>query len=386
MTRLLLRLFVKDYRNIKQPAVRSSIGKMAGVTGIVCNLFLFCIKLAAGIMAGSVSVYADAANNLSDSAASVLTLLGFRMAQRPADKDHPYGHARYEYLSGLAIAVFVLLLGSEMAVSSVKRIINPNNGEISVFTFAVLGAAIVIKLWMFLFYRALGRHIGSASLQASAVDSRNDVITTATVLVGCLLRLYLDINIDGYIGLAVSLFILYSGMALVGSTVSPLLGKQADAELVSAIHALVLGNEKVLGIHDLLVHDYGPDNCFASIHVEISADESPLDCHDIIDSIEREVQSKLNVNLVIHYDPVVDDEEWNEMRRTVEQIIQTTNSRLSMHGFRIVKEREEAVLVFDLDVPYDMQRRQGELKAQIEAELSHLNKGYVTRIRCDGKE
>lgn len=387
MTRLLLRLFVKGYRNPKQPAIRSAIGKTAGITGIVCNFLLFCIKLAAGIMAGSVSVFADAANNLSDSAASVLTLLGFRMAQRPADKDHPYGHARYEYLSGLAIAVFVLLLGSEMATSSIKRIITPQNSEISTFTFVILCAAMALKLWMFLFYRRLGKLTDSLSLAASAVDSRNDVISTTAVLGGCLLRKFCDVNIDAYIGLGVSLFILYSGITLAKQTVSPLLGKQADAQLIEDITRLVLSNPKVLGVHDLLVHDYGPDKCFASIHVEISAAETPLDSHRIIDSIERDVQTKLNVNMVIHYDPVVtDDEEWQDMRGRVEDVIRGINPRFSLHGFRIVNDKTSSVLVFDLDVPYGTKYSPSEITSHIETALEAQGKKYATLISFDGKE
>ncbi|MBE6678151.1 MAG: cation transporter [Ruminococcaceae bacterium] len=387
MTRLLLRLFVKEYRNPKQPAVRSAIGKTAGITGIICNFFLFCIKLAAGIMAGSVSVFADAANNLSDSAASVLTLLGFRMAQRPADKDHPYGHARYEYLSGLAIAVFVLLLGAEMASSSVKRIINPTEVQFSTLALVILGAAILIKLWMFLFYRRLGKMTDSLSLAASAVDSRNDVLTTSAVLAGCLLRKYFDVNIDAYIGLGVSLFILYSGLILVRDTVSPLLGKQADAQLVEDITRIVLSDPKVLGVHDLLVHDYGPDKRFASIHVEVSAAETPLDSHEIIDRIERDVQTRLNVNMVIHYDPVVtDDEEWQDMRRRAEEIIRDINPRFSLHGFRIVNDKSASVLVFDLDVPYGTKYSAADISAQIETALQAQGKKYATLIRFEGKE
>lgn len=387
MTGLLLRLFVKDYKNHKDSAVRSSIGKTAGITGIVCNFLLFCLKLVAGIMAGSVSVFADAANNLSDCSASALTFFGFRMAQRPADKDHPYGHARYEYLSGLAIAVFVLLLGSEMITSSIKRIVHPTDNKMSALTALILAGAIVLKLWMFFFYRRLGKLTNSLSLAAAAVDSRNDVVTTSAVLAGCVLRLAWGINLDAYIGLGVSGFILYSGIMLVKDTISPLLGKQADAQLVEDITRLVLSDPKVLGVHDLLVHDYGPDKRFASIHVEISAEEDPFSGHDIIDRIEREVQNCLNVHLVIHYDPVaVNDSEWQDMRCRVDSVIRDINPRFSMHGFRIIKDKDADVLVFDLDIPYDVKYKGEEVSARIEAALKEQGKHYTTLIRFDGKE
>lgn len=387
MTGLLLKLFVKDYKTAEIPAVRSSVGRLAGIVGIVCNFLLFAAKLAAGILAGSVSVFADSANNLSDSAASVITLFGFRMAQRPADKDHPYGHARYEYLSGLAVAVFIISLGVELGVSSVKKIISQSTAEFSLFTFAVLGAAVLIKLWMFFFFRSLGRKIDSHTLKATATDCRNDVVATLAVLAGAGLQGLFGINADGYIGLAVCLFILYSGIKLVRETVSPLLGKRASAEQVEKLTALVTAHPEILGLHDLLVHDYGPDRCFASLHVELSAELDSLTSHDIIDGIERDALEQLNVHLVIHTDPIAaEDEEWNDMRRIVTRVVQEIDPRLSLHDLRIVRAEGLSRLIFDLDVPYSMSRRHGELKEAIEKRLAAEGKDYVLLIRFDGKE
>ena len=384
MTQLLLRLFVKDYKNANAPAVRTAIGKLAGITGIVCNFLLFALKLVAGLLSGAVSIVADALNNLSDAASSVVTLLGFRLAQRPADKDHPYGHARYEYLSGLIVAALILVIGMDLAESSVIRIFNPTVVEFSALTFVILGCAAAVKLWLCLFYRKTGKYIGSATLKATAVDSRNDVIATAAVLAGCLLQRYLQVQLDGYVGLAVSVFILWSGIGIAKETISPLLGQRADKELTEKISQRILSCPQVLGIHDLLVHDYGPGQCFASVHVEISAEEEPLVCHDLIDAIENDVLEQLNVHLVIHYDPVVtDDAEWEKMRQKVTRIIKGLDSRLSMHDFRVVRGASSPKLVFDLSVPYDMGQQKKELKTQIDQALQENGRNYTTVIRFD---
>lgn len=386
MTKLLLRLFVKNSDNTEEPTVRASVGRLAGATGIVCNSLLFLGKLIAGLLAGSVAIVADAVNNLSDASSSVVTLLGFRLAQRPADADHPYGHARYEYLSGLVVAVLILVIGVELVKSSVGKIIHPEPIDFSAPTVMILIASIAVKLWMAVFYGNLGKKIKSTTLSATSVDSRNDVISTAGVLLGCMAGYLFHINIDGIVGLLVALFILYSGVNIVKETISPLLGQQADGELVEKIHALVLSHEKVLGVHDLLVHDYGPGQCFASLHVELSAAEDVLACHEIIDHIENEVRKELHVDLVIHYDPVVvDDAEGNEMRAVLEEIIAQMDSRLSIHDFRMTRQGQEKKLVFDLAVPYDMGQSHEELKKKIDGSLTEKGKAYLTEIRFDGK-
>lgn len=383
MTKLLLQFFVKNNENTENPVVRASVGKLAGATGIVCNCILFLGKLIAGLMAGSVAIIADAVNNLSDASSSVVTLLGFRLAQQPADADHPYGHARYEYLSGLVVAVLILVIGVELVKSSVGKIIHPEPIVFSAITVTILVASIVMKLWMAMFFGALGKKIKSTTLAATSVDSRNDVISTASVLLGCLVGYFFHINIDGIVGLLVALFILYSGINIVKDTISPLLGQQADAELVEKIHALVLSHEKVLGVHDLLVHDYGPGQCFASLHAELSAEEDAIACHEIIDHIENEVRKELHVDLVIHYDPVVtDDAEGNAMRQMLEEIISQIDPRLSMHDFRITNGRK---LVFDLEVPYEMGQQYEALQQKIDESLQGKGKDYTTEIRFDGK-
>ena len=386
MTQLLLKLFVKEYPNQEDPAVHAAVGSLAGITGIVCNLLLFAIKLAAGLLSASVAIIADALNNLSDSASSVVTLLGFRLARRPADADHPYGHARYEYLSGLVVTMLILLVGAELVKSSLEKIFRPEPMYYSGVTFGVLAVSIAVKLWMAGFFRRLGKHIGSATLEAAAVDSRNDVFATSAVLAACVIGAVFHVNVDGYIGLAVAVFILYSGVETGKQTISPLLGQRADRELVEKISQLVLSHEQVLGIHDLLVHDYGPGQCFASLHAELSAQEDPLVCHDIIDDIEEDVLEQLHVHLVIHYDPVVtDDAEWNETRELVASVIREIDSRLSMHDFRMVRGAKQTKLVFDLAVPYAMAGQEKELKQKIEEALAGQGKGYPILIRFDAK-
>ena len=304
MTALLLRLFVKQHQDTENASVRNAIGKLAGFVGIVCNLLLFACKLAVGLLCGAVSVMADAVNNLTDVSSSVVTLLGFRLSERPADKEHPYGHARYEYISTLAVSAIVLFLGGELALSSIGRIVTPSEVRYSAVAYAVLVGSILVKLWMCLSVRKLGKTIRSATLLATAADSRNDVIATSAVLLCGILEDAFGCNVDGFAGLGVALFILYSGVMLAKETVSTLLGERADEELVQKIAELVCEDSMFLGMHDLMVHDYGPGQCFASVHVEVRPDESILTCHEHIDAIERRALSELRVHLVIHCDPI----------------------------------------------------------------------------------
>lgn len=306
MTRLLLRLFVRNYQDVRSPAVHASVGKLAGIVGILCNLLLFAGKFTVSLMAGSAAIMADAVNNLLDASSSVVTLIGFRLAQRPADHGHPYGHGRYEYLAGLLVAGIILLSGGDQARTAVEKIIAPSSTTFTAVTFVILILSMGVKLWMAVFYHNLGKRIQSTTLKAASIDSRNDIIASASVLLGCAIEYFFNINVDGYAALAVALFILYSGIRLTGETISPLLGKKADDELIEQISSLVLSHEQVLGIHDLLVHDYGPGKCYASVHAEMSANEDPVVSHEIIDHIERETLERVNVHLVIHFDPVVE--------------------------------------------------------------------------------
>ena len=358
MTSLLLRLFLKNPDDLTSPQSRAAVGKLSGYVGIVCNLLLSLGKGIVGVLTGSVSIAADALNNLSDASGSIVTLIGFRLADKPADEDHPFGHARAEYLSGLAVAGLILIIGAELVKSSVDKILNPTPVEFSPVVAGVLLASIGVKLWMFLFNNSLGKRIDSTALRATAQDSRNDCITTTAVLAAALIEHFWNLPADGYIGLGVALFILYSGVQLAKDTISPLLGENANPELQQKIVDYIAGQPKVLGYHDLMVHDYGPGQRFASLHVEMDYREDPLECHELIDDMERECLRSHNVHLVIHYDPVVvDDPELNRLKEQVCGLLRQKDPRLNLHDFRMTQGRKHMNLVFDVARPSDLHGR-----------------------------
>ena len=385
MTNLLLRLFVRDHQDPQNKKARAAIGALSGMVGIFCNLLLFAGKILAGTIAGSVSITADALNNLSDASGSILTLLGFKLADKPADAHHPFGHARYEYLSGLAVAAMILFIGFELAKSSIEKIFHPTVVEFSAVTAGVLLASIGVKLWMYLFNRKLGKYIRSTTLMATAADSRNDCVATSAVLAASLCECFFDLRIDGVMGLGVAVFILYSGLGLARETISPLLGENADPELRQKIVDYIEAQPKVLGYHDLMVHDYGPGQRFASIHVEMDRNEDPLVCHELIDDMERECLSSHNVHLVIHYDPVVtDDPELNRMRQLVAAILQVKDSRLSIHDFRMVPGQEHTNLIFDVALPAELRGQEETIQKSLEQALNDLGEGtFYTVITFD---
>ncbi len=371
MTKLLLSLFVKNPTQTQDPQVRSAIGTLSGMVGIFCNGLLFLGKLLVGTLSGSVSITADAMNNLSDASGSIVTLIGFRMADKPADEHHPYGHARAEYLSGLAVAVLILFIGLELARSSIEKIFSPTAVDFSAATAGVLIASIAVKLWMSLFNRSLGKHIGSTTLLATAADSRNDCIATAAVLLASLMEHFLDIRIDGYFGLGVALFILLSGWNLAKDTISPLLGENADPELREKIVDYIEAQPKVLGYHDLMVHDYGPGQRFASLHVEMDHREDPMDCHELIDDMERECLRSHNVHLVIHYDPVItDDPELTRLKDHCAALLAQQDPRLTLHDFRMIQGRRHMNLVFDVPLPNDLHGQKTAIRDSIETALN----------------
>ena len=371
MTNLLLHLFVKDADNTDSPKVRAAIGTLSGLVGIVCNILLFAFKLLVGTLTSSVSITADAMNNLSDASGSIVTFIGFRVADKPADEHHPYGHARAEYLSGLGVAALILVIGIELVKTSVKKIFAPTPVEFTAVAAVVLLASIGMKFWMNLFNRSLAKRIDSTALMATAADSRNDCITTFAVLVAAVVEKLTHIPVDGWIGLAVALFILYSGLNLAKDTISPLLGENADPELREKIVDYIVSQPKVLGYHDLMVHDYGPGQRFASLHVEMDCREDPMDCHELIDDMERECLRSHNVHLVIHYDPVViDDPVLTALKAKVQCLLQAKDSRLSLHDFRMVPGKRHMNLVFDVALPRDLKDQAEALRGWVEDTLN----------------
>ena len=371
MTNWLLRTFIKNSDHPEDPKVRAAVGILSGIVGIFCNILLFGGKLAVGLLTRSVSITADAMNNLSDATSSVVTMLGFRLAERPADEEHPFGHARYEYLSGLAVSALILIIGVELAKSSLDKVLHPADVIINWVTAAVLIGSILVKLWMALFNSKLGRIIHSATLAATAADSRNDVITTSAVLLATVIEHFTSFRADGWMGLAVSCFILYSGVGLAKDTISPLLGENADPELREKIVDNIRACPKVLGFHDLMVHDYGPGQRFASIHVEMDRREEPMECHEIIDDLERECLKSHGVHLVIHYDPIVtNDPELDRMHVRVEQLLHTYDIRLGIHDFRMVPGKGHVNLIFDVVLPTDLRGQEADITAALEKALN----------------
>ena len=384
MTNLLLRLFVPNASQ-HTPAVHGAIGKLAGITGIVCNVLLASLKIIAGLLTGSVAITGDGINNLTDSASSVVTLLGFRMAQRPADGEHPFGHGRYEYISGVVVAALVLLAGAELAKSSFEKILHPEAIPFTALTLVILLVSIGVKLWMAGFNRKLGRLIGSKTLEATAQDSRNDVIATSAVVVSFLADGLFRIQLDGFVGMGVALFILWSGISLAKNTIDPLVGMQADEEMVRQLTELILAHERVLGIHDLLIHDYGPGHCFATVHAEMDAGESPLDAHDQLDHIEQEAMRRLGIHLVIHYDPIAENEDWTAYRCMADQCAAEIGDA-SIHDLRIVDYQGQQKLTFDLAVPYSQPQTDEALTQSLTASLAEKGCKLPVEIHIDRRD
>ncbi len=385
MTEWILKLFVKDYKNTESPTVRSAIGKTAGGVAIGVNVLLSLLKILAGafLLGGSVSVIADGVNNLSDAASGLISLLGFKLAEKPADAEHPYGHGRYEYLSGLMVALLILVIGVELLKSSVVKIFSPGKTGFSLIALSILLFSILGKLWLMYFNRNLSLRIHSETLRATSADSRNDVITTLSVLIAALISRFTGFDLDGYIGAAVALFILYSGYGLVKSTIDPLLGKAPDQAFIDHIEQKVLSYEGVLGTHDLMVHDYGPGRQFASIHVEISADIDALKGHELIDRIEQDFK-KEGLSVVIHYDPICNsDSELGEFRLWLEQEVKKIDPSLSVHDIRMVPCATHTNLIFDCVVPLSSQKSDRQVKEELTTIIRDSYPAYLPVIHID---
>lgn len=376
MTEWLVRHFVRMSEQTDDPAVRMRYGQFAGIVGIICNVMLCLGKGAIGLVSGSVSIVADAVNNLSDAASNIVSLLGFKLASRPADPEHPYGHGRYEYLAGLVVAALVLAIGINLAWSSVQKIIAPSPTEFSGALVAVLVLSIAVKLWMAAFNRSIGRRINSDTLEATAVDSRNDVISTAAVLACACISRATGVDLDGWAGLAVGAFICWSGVGLLRDTVSPLLGQAPSPELVEHIHDRILSYPGVLGTHDLMVHDYGPGRQFASAHVEMAAEADPLESHDLIDNIEQDFKMEDGLIVTLHYDPIVtDDPEVRDMRHWISHAVEEIDPRITVHDLRCVPGPTHTNVIFDCVRPAGSALSADELRERV----ARLVQGHYPR-------
>lgn len=380
----ILRRLIPRAAQTQEPAVRTAYGTLAGGAGVACNLLLFAGKLAAGLLTGSVSITADAVNNLSDASSSIVSLLGFRMARRPADEEHPFGHGRYEYLAGLVVSITILLIGFELLRSSVGRIRSPAPPDFSWLAVGILAGSMAVKLWMMWFNRRIGRLIDSETLLAASADSRNDVITSAAVLAATLIARFTGLDLDGWMGLLVALFILWSGVGLIHDTLDPLLGEAPDPKLVADIHRRIMAYPGVLGTHDLMVHDYGPGRQFASVHVEVSAEEDVMASHDLIDNIERDLQAALGIHLVIHMDPISTTSPLvNDLRRWIAAHIREIDPRLSIHDLRVVTGPTHTNVIFDCLAPRELAMSDAQLRAAISALVQRSHPDCVCVITVD---
>ena len=359
-----------------QTASRARLGTLSGWVGIGANVLLFALKLGASLLSGSVAIAADAWNNLSDATGSIVTLLGFKLADKPADEHHPYGHARAEYLSALAVSALILAIGLELGKSALEKIIHPTPVDFTWLTAAILILSIGIKLGLFLFNRHMGKKIGSKTLEAAAIDSRNDCLATAAVLLGGILGQIFPIPLDGWLGLGVAAFVLISGWKSAKETVSPLLGERTDPELRKKLAGYIAFQPGVLGWHDLMVHDYGPGSRFASIHVEMDRNLDPLLCHERIDAMERYCLETFRVHMVIHYDPVItDDPELNRLKDLVASLLKLRSNRISIHDFRRISTENHVKLVFDAAIPQELLGCEEEIRTALEAALSAMGEG-----------
>lgn len=384
---ILIKTFIKNKENIQEEDIRNKYGYLAGIVGILSNFTLFVVKLFVGILTSSIAVSADAFNNLSDMASSVVTIIGFKLASIPPDKEHPFGHGRLEYISALVVAFMVMLVGIQFVKSSIERILNPVPVKFETIPLILLIISILVKVWLSRFNKFMGEKIDSSALKAASLDALGDVFTSSCVVISFFISKFTTLPIDGYVGIAVSLAILYAGYSLVKETISPLLGEAPDPELVKAINKSVLSYDYVNGVHDLIIHNYGVGKCIASIHAEIPADIDIMTIHDIIDTAEREISEKLKIHLVIHMDPIcVENEEISTARDEVEKIIKYNPIIKSMHDFRIIGHGEHKNLIFDIVVDNDKLEKimcEDELKESIKESIKDVHPEYNCVITVD---
>ena len=384
MTDLIIKLFVKDYKDTQNAAVRERYGIVASIMGIITNIILFAAKITIGIIFSSISVIADAVNNLSDFGSSIITLVGFKISAKPADSDHPYGHARMEYIAALIISFIILFLGIELFIGAVEKIIYGEKYNVNIISIAIISVAVIVKLWQCLFYRKIAKRINSMTLMAASADSRNDILATSAVLLGAVVMYFAGVNLDGYIGALVAVIILIGGIKLIKDTVGVLLGNAPTHALVERIYKKILSYDHIIGLHDLTVHSYGENKCFASVHCEVSAEQDIMFSHDLIDNIERDFLKDEGIHLVIHLDPVeTDNPKINALKQQVEDIIKKISAEISMHDFRVVWGITHSNLIFDIVVPYGIKMTDSEITQLISEEIKQINPSYNSVITID---
>ena len=386
MITLLSKLFIKNREDVKDQKVRQAYGVLCGAVGIFLNLCLFAGKFIAGFISNSIAITADAFNNLSDAGSSIITLIGFKMAGQKPDPDHPFGHGRIEYISGLLVSVIILLMGFELLKSSVTKIIHPEELTFSPVILVILIVSILVKCYMFFYNKTLGKKLNSSAMMATGTDSLSDTLATTVVLISTLVAHFSGLAIDGWCGVAVGLFICYAGINAAKDTISPLLGQAPEPEFVNRVNSIVMAHEEVIGIHDLIVHNYGPGRVLISLHAEVPADGDILSLHDVIDTIEHELRDTLNCHAVIHMDPVqVGDPETDRLKGIVKECIAEIDPSLTIHDFRIVTGPTHTNLIFDVVTPYNFPMSDNELTAEITRRIQKENPSYYTVIEVDKK-
>ncbi len=384
MTQLLLKLFVRDHENVTDKRVRTSYGVLGSITGIVVNLILAAAKYFAGIISGSISITADAINNLSDAGSSIVSLFGVKIAAKPADKDHPYGHGRVEYISALIVSFFVLFMGIELLKSSIQKIINPEPVEFSFISLAILIVSIIAKLWLGLFNKKLGKKINSAPMIAVMKDSFSDCLATSVAAISIIVSAFSKINIDGYLGVIVAMFIFIAGFGILKETLGDILGRAPEEEFVEELTEKIMSYPFVCGVHDMIIHDYGPACRFASAHAEVPSNADIMEIHDVIDIIERDIYNEFSMLISIHMDPVVvDDERINELRSLTTKTVAEIHPELTIHDFRVVDGPTHTNLIFDTVVPHGIKMTDREVCQKIEEAMGKIDERYFCVITVD---
>lgn len=384
MSKLFKKLFIKNYQDVENPNVRASYGKSAGILGIIANVFLFAIKLFAGIITGSIAIIADAINNLTDFLTSIITLVGFKLSNAPADKEHPFGHARIEYITALLVSIFILTIGIEVGRTGIDKIINGSNTTFTITACIILAVSILTKLLLSIIFKDLGKSINSEALFAMSQDSRNDTISTFIILLSAIVSMKFNIYIDGYLSVAIAILIIISAISLIKSTISPLLGEPPKKEFIQQIEKKILSYDGIMGIHDLVVHNYGPLKTFATVHIEVDAKVDVMISHELSDNIERDFSKELNVFLVCHLDPIVtDDEETNMLKERITKLLISFDNRLNLHDFRLVHGVNHSNIIFDVLIPYDTKYDEDSIRFLVDEELKKYNKKYFAVIEFD---
>ena len=376
MTNLLINLFIKD-KNVKDTKVRTKYGTLSSITGIIVNFILSIVKVVIGVISNSMSIISDGLNNITDAGSSVITMIGFKMSQKKVDNDHPWGHGRMEYISAFIVDMLIVLVGIELFKSSVDKIINPTMPDISTVTIIILVIAIIAKLWLFVFYRKIAKIINSEAIKGNAYDSVSDVISTFVVLLSAIVAKFANVSIDGYVSILVSIFILFTGFKALKETVDILLGTKPDPELVEGIEEFTKKYDMIVGIHDMMIHDYGPGRKIVSFHAEVPANSDICMAHDIIDQMEQDIYDEFNCITTIHMDPIeVDDEEINKMREITEKIVKEINENYSIHDFRMTNGGGRINLIFDLVIPRDEKVDNEKLKVEVQQKIHSENSKY----------